>query len=213
MDYEKHYLEHGKTVIVGLDEAGYGAWAGPVAAGAACLPLGRADLMDVLRGVKDSKQMTPLQRDAAYDAIQTVALGWGVGAATPDEIGEHGLSAALSLAYSRAYNACVGMLGDKAVEVVLIDGKTAWRTFEDDALDIERIAKGDSLSLSIAAASVLAKVWRDRELKKLGETHPRYGFEKHKGYGTKAHITALEQFGVLHGVHRTTYRPVAALLR
>lgn len=215
MDYEQRYLADGKTVIVGLDEAGYGAWAGPVAAGAVCLPLHRADLTDVLRGVKDSKQMTPYQRAAAYEVLQQVALGWGVGAATPAEITRHGLGAALTLAYRRAYAACVARLAQPP-QVVLFDGKTAWRTFEDDAADglaVERIPKGDTLSLTIAAASVLAKVWRDRQLEELGDQHPGYGFAQHKGYGTAAHRAALERLGVLDGVHRVTYRPVAALLR
>jgi len=215
MDYEQKYLNQGKMVIVGLDEAGYGAWAGPVAAGAVCLPLGRGDLSDVLHGVKDSKQMTPNQRAAAYDVIQAAALGWGVGSASPHEISEGGLSAALALAYRRAYVACCDMLGNRGVEVVLIDGKSAWRSYDDDAPEgviVQRIPKGDSLSLTIAAASVLAKVWRDRELEKLGKRYPGYGFEKHKGYGTAAHMAALQQQGVLHGIHRTTYRPVAALL-
>jgi ribonuclease HII len=211
MDYEVKLLEQGKTIIIGMDEAGYGAWAGPVVAGAVCLPMAQADLKTVLRGVKDSKQMTRRQREDAYERIQGCALGYGIGQAAPNEIAEKGLSAALSLAYSRAYQKCADML-DNSAQVVLIDGKSAWKSFPyEKTVEMERIVKGDTLSLSIAAASVLAKVWRDNLMYEMAEEFPQYGFERHVGYGTAAHRNALKQYGVLRGIHRSNYKPIIAL--
>lgn len=213
MTYEYTYRDAGHTIIIGMDEAGYGAWAGPLAAAAVCLDLHDDTLTETLKGVKDSKQMTPRQRDAAYDIIRTTATAHGVGHATPSEISEQGLSVALSLAYARAYEQCIAHLDGRATDVLLIDGKSAWKDFPDtDTVTVERLPKGDTKSLSIAAASVLAKVWRDRKLIKLGETHPEYGFERHKGYGTQAHQDALNQHGVLYNIHRRNYRPIRALL-
>lgn len=211
MDYETKFIEQDKTVIIGMDEAGYGAWAGPVVAGAVCLPLTSPDISTTLRGIKDSKQMTRRQREDAYQRIRDIALGYGIGEASPDEIATLGLSAALSLAYSRAYQQCVDMLTD-AAQVVLIDGKSAWKTFpHEKTVEMERIVKGDTLSLSIAAASVLAKVARDGVMYEMAEEFPQYGFERHVGYGTAAHRNALEQYGVLNGIHRRNYKPIMAL--
>ena len=213
MTYENQYLRSGHRVIVGMDEAGYGAWAGPLAAAAVCLHLQDDRLTETLKGVKDSKQMTPLQREAAYDVIQATAWGYGIGYVTPDEISEQGLSVALGLAYARAYEKCAAMLAEHAIHVLLIDGVSAWKAFpHTDHVTVDRVPKGDTKSLSIAAASVLAKVWRDRELIKLSDTHPGYGFERHKGYGTQAHQDALHRLGVLPGIHRQNYRPICALL-
>lgn len=213
MDYEQQYIAQGKTVIIGLDEAGYGAWAGPVAVGAACLPITAPNIRERLHGVKDSKQMTPRQRDAAYDIVQDTALGFGIGHAEPAEIQQHGLSVALAMAYQRAYDACVKQL-DKSVQVVLLDGVRTWKTFQpDDDITVSRINKGDTLSLSIAAASVLAKVWRDRYMLDVAAEHPAYAFERHKGYGTAAHRQAIERYGVLTHMHRLNYAPIQAALR
>jgi ribonuclease HII len=211
MDYENEFLAQGKTIIIGMDEAGYGAWAGPVVAGAVCLPFDNPQLNTVLHGVKDSKQMTRLQREAADVVIRQHALGFGTGEASPQEISTKGLSIALSLAYSRAYEQCVRKLQDEA-EVLLIDGKSAWKAFDRDHVIVERIPKGDTLSLSIAAASVLAKVWRDGVMRKLGAAFPAYGFEQHVGYGTARHRHALERHGVLDDIHRRSYKPIAALI-
>lgn len=213
MTYEQQYLDSGKHIIVGMDEAGYGAWAGPVAAAAVCLPLHSDDLAAQLKGVKDSKQMTRRQRESAYETIQAVALGHGIGHATPNEISTLGLSAALSLAFKRAYDACVAALGETAVEVIMIDGKSTWKDCPyQDACQFEHVPNGDDKSLTIAAASVLAKVWRDKQLIELGKQYPDYGFERHKGYGTRAHQAALKAHGVLHDIHRRNYKPVQALL-
>ncbi len=213
MTYEYTHRDAGHTIIIGMDEAGYGAWAGPLAAAAVCLDLHDDALTETLRGVKDSKQMTPRQRDTAYDIIQDTATAHGIGHATPSEISKQGLSVALSLAYARAYKQCTTRLDGRATDVLLIDGISAWKDFpHTDTVAVERLPKGDTKSLSIAAASVLAKVWRDRQLITLGKTHPEYGFERHKGYGTQAHQDALNQHGVLHDIHRRNYRPIRALL-
>ncbi len=213
MTYEQQYLQQGKTVIVGMDEAGYGAWAGPVAAAAVCLPLTDSSLIEQLHGVKDSKQMTARQRQTAFDVIKDVALGWGIGHATPAEIGTLGLSPALSLTFTRAYKDCADMLGETDVEVLIIDGKSTWRDCPHaQTVLFERVPDGDHHSLTIAAASVLAKVWRDDQMVKLAADHPAYGFDRHKGYGTQAHSAALREHGVLRGVHRRNYKPIAALL-
>lgn len=213
MTYEQKYLQQGKTVIVGMDEAGYGAWAGPVAAAAVCLPLTQPSLIEQLHGVKDSKQMTARQRQTAFDVIKEVALGWGIGHATPAEISTAGLSPALSLAFARAYDKCANMLSETDVQVLIIDGKSTWRDCpHEKSVAFERVPDGDHHSLTIAAASVLAKVWRDEAMVELAARHPAYGFERHKGYGTQAHRDALTNHGVLRGVHRRNYKPIAALL-
>jgi ribonuclease HII len=213
MTYEQTHLKAGHRCIIGMDEAGYGAWAGPVAAAAVCLPLQDAAAIEKLHGVKDSKQMTPRQRTAAFDVIQSVALGYGIGYAAPQEINRQGLSAALVLAFARAYAACAAMLGETNVDVLMIDGKSVWKNCpHEGSVLVERLPNGDDQSLSIAAASVLAKVWRDEQMIALGALHPAYGFERHKGYGTRAHSEAMKAHGVLAEVHRMAYRPVAALL-
>ncbi|MEL7235095.1 MAG: ribonuclease HII, partial [Chloroflexota bacterium] len=209
MSIEQAYLDAGKTVIIGVDEAGYGAWAGPVAAAAVCLPWDDTEaLREALKGVKDSKQMTPRQRDNAYkNQIPQTALAHGIGHATPDEINAHGLAWALGKAFERAYMECAERLGEIEPQVLLIDGKSTWKSCPfTDEVHVQRVPDGDNLSLTIAAASVLAKVWRDRKLAELGEQYPAYGFERHKGYGTKAHQEALRSDGVIDGVHRRTYK-------
>jgi ribonuclease HII len=216
MTYEQDFINQGKTIIAGVDEAGYGAWAGPVAAGAVCLPLDDPHLAERLRGVKDSKQMTPRQRENAFDVIKSVALGWSVKYSTPEEVSTHGLAVALGMAFTRAYEECAAMMDELPVEVLMIDGKSTWKSCPYEqaggGVIVERVPNGDALSLTIAAASVLAKVTRDDYMRQLAEQHPGYGFERHKGYGTAAHSTALDAHGVLPGIHRTNYAPIARRL-
>lgn len=207
LTYEQHYLTMGKRVMIGMDEVGYGAWAGPMVVTAVSLPLDDPHLTDKLHGVKDSKQMTAHQREAAIDHITQTATAIGMGRAEAHEISTLGAGKGLALAYQRAYDACVSALG-VAVEVVLLDGRRTWRTFAPANIAVQRITGGDMASLSIAAASVVAKVTRDHELITLAEKHPAYGFDHHKGYGTTAHRLAIETHGVLRGIHRTNYAPV-----
>ena len=204
--HEKRYYQRGHRYIIGIDEAGRGPWAGPVAAGAVCLPLERDDLSKVLRGVRDSKQMTEKQRLELVETIKEVALVWGVGHATAAEIDEIGIVPATMLAMQRA------------LETALHD-----EPFEPDCLFIDdmllpellhypqiSLIEGDSRSLSIAAASVLAKTWRDAYLLEVDAEFPQYGFAQHKGYGTAAHRAALKQYGPCP-LHRQTYRPIREL--
>ena len=192
----------GYSLIAGVDEAGRGAWAGPVVAAAVILPLDRRDLARALRGVNDSKLLTPHQRARLFDRIQAVALAVGVGGAGPGEIDRDGIMAATRAAMQRA----VAML-PLPPDALLID-----------ALDLSSVVPlpqrhlnyGDSTSLSIAAASIIAKVSRDRAMAALEARHPGYGFARHKGYGTAAHRAALHQQGVSEQ-HRASFAPVAGL--
>ena len=204
--HERTYFQRGHRYIIGIDEAGRGPWAGPVAAGAVCLPLERDDLSKVLRGVRDSKQMTVNQRQTLVETIKEIALVWGVGHATAAEIDEIGIVPATMLAMQRALEAA---LHEEPFEPSCL--------FIDDMLLPEllhypqiSLIEGDSRSLSIAAASVLAKTWRDDHLLEMDAEFPQYGFAQHKGYGTPAHRAALKQYGP-SPVHRQSYRPIREL--
>ncbi|MEZ4669077.1 MAG: ribonuclease HII [Anaerolineae bacterium] len=200
--FEKHYWSMGYQYVLGLDEAGRGTWAGPVVAAAVCLPPERDDLPEVLLGVRDSKQMTPRQRANLVDTIQRTALAWGVGSASATEIDEIGIVPATRLAMRRALEAT-----QHEPDVLLID---ALRWPEID-IPQQSIVKGDSLSLSIAAASILAKVWRDKHMQEIDIAYPQFGFAHHKGYGTARHQRALNQYGVCPE-HRRTFAPIRILL-
>lgn len=212
LEYEEKALNAGHRCVMGMDEAGYGAWAGPVAAGAVCLPLTDLDaLKETLHGVKDSKQMTPRQREAAFEVIQETALGWGFGFGKPEEINKLGIRPALHLAMRRAFDAAVARMNSQKPDFLLLDAfKWPDAPLKED--DIEHITRGDQLSLTIAAASVVAKVKRDRHMIELHEKHPAYQFASNKGYGTAAHRSALEAIGVNKDIHRTYYRPIRAIL-
>ncbi|MCU0514357.1 MAG: ribonuclease HII [Anaerolineae bacterium] len=198
---------HGCQYIFGLDEAGRGPWAGPLAAAAVALPVQQPDLAQRLKGVRDSKQMTPRQRLALVDSIKAVALAWGIGSASVDEINTHGLSVALDRAMQRALAAALA--GQPFQPQHLLLDHVRWHSMAH--VPQSHITGGDRHSLSIAAASVLAKTWRDEQMLRLHEALPQYGFDRHKGYGTPAHRAALEQYGI-SAAHRRTYKPIAALL-
>lgn len=186
----------GKTHVAGLDEAGRGAWAGPVAAAAVILPPD-PEILTRLKGVRDSKQMTPLQRDQWAEIIRTEALAWGVGLAASEEIDALGIIAATRLAMQRALQAL-----NATPEHLLIDALRL------PAIPCPQTAllKGDARSLSIAAASVLAKTSRDALMRQLDTCFPGYGFAAHKGYGTPAHRQAIARLGV-SPQHRLTFAP------
>ena len=183
--------------IAGLDEAGRGALAGPVAAGAVILPHDKASLLRVLDGVRDSKQMTPLERESLAPRIQEVALTWSVGFASAEEIDSQGIVAATRLAALRA------LYGLSLTPQYLL---TDFR-LELPQLDISQTAlvKGDALCLSIAAASVLAKTARDQLMCELDLHYQGYGLGKHKGYGTQAHRSAMKRLGI-SAIHRKTFQ-------
>jgi len=210
---EHQLLAKGYHLIAGIDEAGRGAWAGPVVAAAVILPLDRRDLRAALRGVNESKQLTARQRERFYDVIHEVALAVGVGGAGPGEIDRHGIVAATRAAMERA----VAMLTPRP-DALLIDAINLQSSQTPEAerrglisLPQRSLNYGDSLSLSIAAASIVAKVSRDRAMAALDARYPGYGFARHKGYGTAAHHTALKRLGVTE-IHRKSYAPVRTLI-
>lgn len=183
--------------VAGLDEAGRGALAGPVAVGAVILPHDPKLLSHKLAGVRDSKQMTPLEREILAPCIMEVARTWNVGFASAEEIDSMGIVSATRLAALRA------LQGLSLVPQYLL---TDFR-LELPQLDISQTAfvKGDALCLSIAAASVLAKTARDQLMCELDLCYQGYGLSKHKGYGTLAHRSAVKQLGV-SPIHRKTFQ-------
>ena len=188
-EYELKYSSSGLTVA-GTDEAGRGPLAGPVYAAAVILPEGL-----VIEGLDDSKKLTEKKRDALYDIIKKEAVSFGIASASPEEIDEMNILNASQLAMRRA----VAMLSP-APDVVLIDGNVS-RGF---SMTTETIVKGDSKSMSIAAASILAKVERDRYCLYLDSLYPEYKFALHKGYPTKLHMDLVRQYGP-SPVHRKTF--------
>lgn len=200
---ENTYFTQGYRKIFGFDEAGRGAWAGPVFAGAACLPLDREDLQDVLKGVRDSKQMTARQRGKMAEVIQQVALAWGVGSASSAEIDAYGIVPATHLAMKRALQ-----MAQLEPDFLLLDS-LKWPEMEH--IPHVRQPKADTLSLTVAAASVLAKVSRDELMQALDKQYPNYGFANHKGYGTAKHLAALQTYGPID-IHRTNFKPIRMLM-
>lgn len=187
-------------LIAGLDEAGRGAWAGPLVAAAVILPVERSDLLDRLCGVRDSKQMTPLQRLWWVERIAEVACCVGIGESSPSEVDELGPLAATRLAMSRALDAL-----PCSPDHLVIDHLT----LPEIPIPQTPITHGDARVLSIAAASVVAKVARDQWMASLETFYPGYGLARHKGYGTAMHRSALERLGPC-AIHRLSYAPVAA---
>lgn len=185
--------------IAGLDEAGRGALAGPVAAAAVILPLDNPDALAALSAVKDSKQLTPARREALYPLILQHALAYGIGLEPAEVIDEIGIMAATK----RAMITAVAQLNPPA-QYLLIDGRIRLQTIP---LPQKAIVRGDDLSLSIAAASILAKVTRDRLMVELDPFYPQYNFLQHKGYGTAQHLAALAHFGPCP-VHRHSFAPI-----
>lgn len=197
LKFESDLWDSGLQFIAGLDEAGRGALAGPVAVGAVILPSDKPLLSRTLSRVRDSKQLTPLQRDSIAPAIKDIALAWSVGFAAADEIDSQGIVRATRLAAIRALHQF-----SISPQYLLTDFR-----LELPQLDISQtsIVKGDAHCLSIACASILAKTERDALMRELDERHPGYGLAKHKGYGTQAHRSALRRLG-LSSVHRKTFR-------
>ena len=182
--------EKGATVICGVDEAGRGPLAGPVCAAAVILPKGLE-----IPGLTDSKKLTDNKRRELFPVIQEQAIAYGIGWATQQEIDEINILQATFLAMQRA----IDQLEGKA-DLALIDGNRE----KDFGLPVMTVVKGDSLSANIAAASVLAKVSRDDLMLNMAQAYPEYGFEIHKGYGTKAHYAALREHGPCP-IHRMSF--------
>ncbi len=192
VDYsiENEYRKKGFDIICGVDEAGRGPLAGPVYAAAVILP---SDC--VIEGLNDSKKLTEKKREALFDEIKEKALAYGIASADEKEIDEINILNATFLAMKRA----IDSLSVKP-DLALIDGNQKPHT------DIEEVTviKGDAKSMSIAAASVLAKVSRDRFMLEMAEKYPQYEFARHKGYGTKLHYEKIAQYGVCD-IHRRTF--------
>ena len=195
--FEQAWWQRSFDFVAGVDEAGRGAWAGPVTAGAVILPKEK-DLERLLAGVRDSKQMSAHQRDVMLEKVDQVAVAWGVGWASNVEIDMVGILPATRLAMQRA----VASLQPSA-QVLIIDAVNLPAL----TLPQESMKFGDQLSLSIAAASICAKVYRDRWMQAADHMYPRYGFACHKGYGTKQHQGAIEELGVCE-LHRFAFKPM-----
>lgn len=196
--FEQDYWRTGVQVVYGLDEAGRGTWAGPVAAGAVYLPPDRPDLLTALAGVRDSKQMTERQRGSLVARIRDTALACAVGSASSREIDTLGIVPATRLAMLRALAAA-----EIPAQALLIDS-LPW---PQETPPHKAIVKGDAHVLSIAAASILAKVWRDEHMRDLDARYPGYGFARHKGYGTAFHRAMLEKLGPCPE-HRMSFAPL-----
>ena len=200
LDFETALWQEGCLSVGGLDEAGRGAWAGPVVAAVVVLP-STADIAYTLTGVNDSKQLTANQRQNFEKIIKVNSAGYGIGQADHIEIDSIGILAATRLAMMRALEQLSINAGH-----LLID----YLHLPDYPLKQTALIKGDARSLSIACASILAKTHRDAIMTDLDQIYPGYGFASHKGYGTQKHRAALEKLGV-STVHRKSFRPVSAI--
>ena len=190
LEFERLWWERGAECVVGIDEVGRGSWAGPLTVGVAVLPADRR-----INGVRDSKMLSEARREALFDRVVDWCRGWAVGPAWPRECDELGMSAAQRLAASRALDS-LGL----AVDAVLLDGKWDFVGHENTTM----LVKGDARCLSIATASILAKVSRDRMMREAAANHPGYDFEYNKGYPCPKHQLALLGYGPT-AIHRRSW--------
>jgi ribonuclease HII len=200
LHHEQNLLRFGYDFIGGIDEAGRGAWAGPVFAAVVILPdKGQANRL--VGNVRDSKQMTPRQRGKWAPIIKEVSLDWGVGSSSSDEIDKYGILPATRLAASRA-------LLQMRIEpnFLLLD----YILLPECTIPQDAMVKGDQISLTIAAASVLAKTTRDAFMRDMHSLYPAYSFDNNKGYGTRIHWQALNDVGICP-IHRRSYKPIAEI--
>ena len=196
-------LQHGPLHIAGIDEAGRGALAGPVVAAAVILPLDNPEALAQLAEVNDSKQLTPATRESLFSRITQHASAYAIALEPAEVIDEIGIVPATK----RAMVTAVTHLAPTA-QYLLIDGNIHLPALN---LPQQAIIRGDTLSLSIAAASILAKVTRDRLMVELDAAYPAYGFARHKGYGTAVHLHALAEFGPCP-LHRHSFAPIRPTL-
>ncbi len=193
----------GIAAVAGLDEAGRGALAGPVVAAAVILPLTSTSLLARLVDVNDSKQLSARKRAELYEVILEVAPASGTGSRSAHYIDRHGIITATKQAMLDAL-----LVLYPPAEYLLIDGRIR---LKQSTLPQQSVIRGDSISLSIAAASILAKVTRDQIMITLDKSYPEYGFASHKGYGTERHRMVLKQLGPTPE-HRLTFAPLKATL-
>lgn len=197
-EYEKKLYKEGIEFVGGVDEVGRGPLVGNVVAACCVLP---KDF--VLDGLTDSKKLTEKKREKYFDYIKDNCIAYGIGECSPKEIDELNILEATKLAMKRAIDIVKSKIN---LQYILIDGNMKF-----DFDNYESIVKGDSKSISIAAASVLAKVTRDRQMYELDKKYKEYGFASHKGYPTKKHIEAINKYGLIDG-YRKTYSPVMEVL-
>lgn len=193
-DIEERHLRSGATVVVGIDEVGRGSWAGEVTVGAA------VSGSESTSGLRDSKLLSPAKRVEARDRVLAWSPAVALGHATPIEIDELGMTAALRVAATRAI-AQLEQLGF-CPEVILLDGKHDY--LQLPGVQVETHIKGDMRSQSMAAASIVAKVWRDAHMAEEAFAYPHYGFESNAGYPAPAHLAGLDEFG-LCAIHRQSW--------
>lgn len=189
--YENEALSDGYEIICGVDEAGRGPLAGPVYAAAVILPKGH-----IVEGVNDSKKLSEKKRELLFDKIIDECVCYSIGTASEKEIDEINILQATYLAMKRAVDGL-----EIVPQLALIDGN---RIPPLTSTDARAIVKGDAKSVSIACASILAKVSRDRYMLKMAKKYPEYQFEKHKGYGTKLHYEMIEKYGICE-IHRKSF--------
>ncbi|MBO6047155.1 MAG: ribonuclease HII [Erysipelotrichaceae bacterium] len=196
LSYEREARQQGYNVIIGLDEAGRGPLAGPLTVAGVIFPEGYYD-----ERINDSKQLTEGKREELYDIIVENALAYSIEVLSVEEVDRLNVYQASKEGMLRIIRRIV-----PAPDYALTDAMPL-----GDAIPHEAIIKGDALSMSIGAASILAKVTRDRLMKQYDELYPEYGFAKHKGYGTKAHLEALKTYGATP-IHRRSFKPVKDVL-
>lgn len=190
LKFENEAYENGYTCVCGVDEAGRGPLAGPVFAAAVVLGKGQ-----IIEGVNDSKKLSEKKREALFDKIKKEALCYSIASVDEKTIDEINILNATFLAMKKAVEGL-----EIKPDYAMIDGNKT----PDLSIDCESVVKGDANSVSIAAASILAKVSRDRYMLKMSEQYPEYQFEKHKGYGTKLHYQMLDEYGPSE-IHRQTF--------
>jgi len=194
LDYQNQFYSDKVNLIVGVDEAGRGPLAGPVVAAAVILPRAYNN-----KDINDSKQLSEKKREELFEIIKKDAIAYGVGIVSSEVIDEINIYEATKVAMKEAINNL-----KHNYDLILTDAMKL-KGFDVEVIDI---IKGDAKALPIAAASIIAKVTRDHMMDELDEKYPQYGFKKHKGYGTKAHLDALNKYGPIKGVHRYSYKPV-----
>jgi ribonuclease HII len=198
-EFEMNLLNQGYESIIGIDEVGRGCWAGPVAIGVFRFDINHIYNPNIL--INDSKKLSMAQREDSYKHLSAFnhAILWG----EVSTINELGIGKTIEMLISDAVNRYWS-----SKTLILIDGQFS----KDFGTNTKKLIKGDSTYYSIASASILAKVERDRLMTQLSQNYPLYNFEKHKGYGTKNHIEALNNFGITE-IHRTNYKPIMNLLK
>ena len=198
LDFEEQFYNEKIKVIVGVDEAGRGPLCGPVVAAACILPH-----TYINEKINDSKKLSEKKREQLYDEIINNALSYGVGIVDSKRIDEINIYEATK----EAMHLAISQLKID-YDLILTDAMK----LKDEKVDVIDIIKGDAKCQCIAAASIIAKVTRDRLLLNMDEKYPEYGFKSHKGYGTKKHIEAIKENGIIDGFYRETYEPIKSLL-